>query len=80
MMWQCKFTEYSKHIIVRQNVGSRGSCVCEHKEYIETLLSVQYFCKFSHSKKQRLVTKILKRTSSCFWEQHSRDKLILEYR
>lgn len=43
MMWQCKFTEYSKHIIVRQNVGSRGSCVCEQKEYIETLLSVQYF-------------------------------------
>ena len=48
--------------------------------YIETLLSVQYFCKFSHSKKQRLLTKILKRTSSCFWEQHSRDKLILKYR
>lgn len=57
MMWQCKFTEYSKHIIVRQNVGSRGSCVCEHKEYIETLLSVQYFCDPKTGLKIKFVNK-----------------------
>lgn len=49
-------------------------------EGIWKLLSVQYFCKFSHTKKQRLLIKNFKRTSSYCWKQHSRDKLIFENR
>lgn len=57
MMWQCRFTEYSKRTILRQDVGSGSGCVCEYKQYIETLLSVQYFCDSKTGLKIKFINK-----------------------
>lgn len=56
-MWQCRFTECNKCTILGQDVDRGGGCVCEHMEYIGTLLSVQHCCEPKTALKIKFINK-----------------------
>ena len=57
MLWQCRVTECNKCMVLGQDVDRGGGCVCEQKEYIGTLLSVQHCCEPTTARKIKFINK-----------------------